>query len=219
MHDRVRQVWIAFALALASASGAAHNAGGRTGVSQAPEAGSAQQAEAQAAAAPDASGATQAGSKAASPCQAFTRPAVKPHDPADLVFTFDQLEHWYRVPGEFTHRLNGDQYGFETLSFIVSETHPGGGPGLHVHDTEEAHVLLQGTAQYRIGDRTMTVQAPYVARVPAGVPHTFINAGTAPFNLVAVFATKRPITTRVGPNPLIPLWESQHARLPCNPSK
>lgn len=141
--------------------------------------------------------------KPALPIANFTHPPEKPHDPGALFFTFDQLEHYYRVPGEFTHRLTGDQYGFERLSFIVSETHPGGGPGLHVHDTEEAHVLLHGTAQYRIGDQTFTVQAPYVARVPAGVPHTFINAGSSPFNLVAVFASNHPSTRRVGPNPLL----------------
>lgn len=153
------------------------------------------------------------------PCQAFTRAGERPYDPADLVFTFDQLAYWYRIPGEFTHRLEGDQYGFETLSFIISETHPGGGPGLHVHDTEEAHVLLKGSAQYRIGEKTLIVQAPYVAKVPAGVAHTFINIGTEPFELIAVFATKHPVTTRLGPNPLIPAWESQHKALPCSTAK
>lgn len=138
------------------------------------------------------------------PDKDFTHPPEKPHDPADLVFTFDQLDYYYRVPGEFTHRLTGDQYGFDALSFIVTETHPGGGPGLHVHDTEEAHVLLEGSVQYRIGDKTFTVQGPYVARVPAGVPHTFINAGSSPFNLIAVFPSKHPSTKRIGPNPLIP---------------
>ena len=138
------------------------------------------------------------------PAEDFTRPPEKPHDPADLIFHFDQLDYYYRVPGEFTHRLTGDQYGFQALSFIISETHPSGGPGLHVHDTEEAHVLLEGTAEYRIGAKTFTVQAPYVARVPAGVPHTFINAGSQPFHLVAVFASNHPTTRRIGPNPLIP---------------
>jgi mannose-6-phosphate isomerase-like protein (cupin superfamily) len=140
----------------------------------------------------------------------FTHPPAKPHDPADLVFTFDQLDHYYRVPGEYTHRLTGDQYGFDALSFIITETHPGGGPGLHVHDTEEAHVLLEGTVQYRVGDRTFTVQGPYVAKVPAGVPHTFVNAGSTPFNLIAVFASKHPNTKRIGPNPLLPA--NQHNR-------
>jgi mannose-6-phosphate isomerase-like protein (cupin superfamily) len=143
------------------------------------------------------------------PDEEFTHPPEKPHDPSDLVFSFDQLDYYYRVPGEFTHRLNGDQYGFESLSFIITETHPGGGPGLHVHDTEEAHVLLEGTAEYLIGDKTFTVQAPYVARVPAGVQHTFINAGNRPFNLIAVFASKHPNTKRIGPNPLIPAGQKK----------
>jgi len=137
------------------------------------------------------------------PDKDFTHPPEKPHDSTANFFTFDQLDHYYRVPGEFTYRLTGDQYGFEALSFIITETHPGGGPGLHVHDVEEAHVLLEGSAEYRIGDRTFTVEGPYVAKVPAGVPHTFINAGHKPFNLVAVFASKHPTTKRIGPNPLI----------------
>ena len=137
------------------------------------------------------------------PDKDFTHPPERAHDSTANFFTFDQLDHYYRVPGEFTYRLTGDQYGFEALSFIVSETHPGGGPGLHVHDVEEAHVLLEGTAQYRIGDKTFTVEGPYVAKVPAGVPHTFINAGQKPFNLIAVFASKHPTTKRIGPNPLI----------------
>ena len=107
------------------------------------------------------------------------------------------------MPGEFGHRLIGDEYGFEALSFIITETHPGGGPALHKHDVEEAHILLEGSAQYRIGDKTFTVQAPYVAKVPAGVPHTFMNVGARPFNLVAVFASKRHSSKRLGPNPLV----------------
>ncbi|HEX6088160.1 MAG TPA: cupin domain-containing protein [Thermoanaerobaculia bacterium] len=107
------------------------------------------------------------------------------------------------MPGEFTHRLTGDEYGFEKLSFIITETHAGGGPGLHVHDVEEAHILLEGTARYRVGEKTFTVQAPYVAKVPPGMPHTFVNAGREPFQLVAVFASNHPNTRRIGPNPLL----------------
>lgn len=141
---------------------------------------------------------------AALPEANFSHTPESPHDSAAFFFSFDQLAYYYRVPGEFTHRLTGDQYGFAALSFLITETHPGGGPGLHVHDVEEAHVLLEGTAEYRIGDSTFIVQAPYVAKVPAGVPHTFINVGRKPFNLVAVFASRHPTTRRIGPNPLVP---------------
>lgn len=197
MHDQLSAVLTAVVLGLACMSSIAHPEHGKTEVTG------------RGAIAPQAS----------LPCQAFTHPPEKPHDPAANFFAFDQLAHYYRVPGEFTYRLNGDQYGFETLSFIITETHPGGGPGLHVHDTEEAHILLQGSAQYRIGDKTVTVRAPYVARVPPGVPHTFINAGTEPFNLVAVFASKHPRTERVGANPLVPVWQSRNGQQPCSGPK
>lgn len=153
----------------------------------------------------------------ASPCEPFTNPPQKPHDPADYSFSLEQLEHWYRVPGEFTYRLKGDQYGFESLSFIITDSMPGGGPGLHVHDSEEAHILLDGTAQYRMADDTFTVHAPYVVKVPAGVRHTFINAGSQPFKLVAVLASKHPKTTRIGPNPLVTGWQTQNGIPPCRP--
>ena len=133
----------------------------------------------------------------------FDHPPKVAFSPDDYFFKLDQLEHFYRVPGEFGYRLMGENYGFEALSFIITETQPNGGPNLHVHDVEEAHVLLEGSAQYRIGDKTFTAQAPFIAKVPAGVPHTFVNLGTKPFNLVAVFASKRFNTKKLGPNPLI----------------
>lgn len=166
---------------------------------------------------PESSQAVTATKPAANRCEPFTNQPEKPHNPADYSFSLEQLEHWYRVPGEFTYRLNGDQYGFQALSFIITDTLPGGGPGLHVHNSEEAHVLLEGTAQYRMGNKTFIVHAPYVVKVPAGVRHTFINAGTQPFKLVAVLASKHPKTTRIGPNPLVADWQRQNGFSPCRP--
>lgn len=134
----------------------------------------------------------------------YNHPPELKFDPNDYFFKFDQLEEAFRAPGEYTHRLEGEKYGFSSMSFIITKTQPHAGPNLHVHDVEEAHVLLEGTAEYRIGDKTFTVDAPYVVKVPAGTPHTFINAGTKPFNLVAVFASKNLLSKRIGPNPLIP---------------
>lgn len=219
MHDQVSVGSVAIVLALACVSSLAHTDDTEIDATRPLEAGATSKSQLRAVSPEDSGRVSPIRAKAPLPCEPFTHSPEKPHDPTEFLFTFDQLEHWYRVPGEFTHRLDGDLYGFETLSFIISETHPGGGPGLHVHDTEEAHVLLQGSAQYQIGDKTFIVKAPYVAKVPAGVPHTFINVGTEPFNLVAVFATKHPNTTRVGSNPLIPVWESRHWPLPCSTAK
>jgi mannose-6-phosphate isomerase-like protein (cupin superfamily) len=141
------------------------------------------------------------------PTANFDHAPKQAFDRSDYFFKFDQLEHYYRVPGEFGHRMWGEKYGFEALSLIITETHPGGGPRLHTHNVEEAHVLLKGSAKYLIGDRAFTVEAPYVAKVPAGTPHTFINTGSAPMNIIAIFPSKSPDVKIVGPNPLIRLQE------------
>lgn len=123
--------------------------------------------------------------------------------PNDNYFRFDQLDEAYRAPGEYMHRLDGKKYGFHSLSFIITNTQPNGGPNLHVHEFEEAHILLEGTAKYQMGEKTFRADAPYVVKVPAGVAHTFVNAGTKPFRLVAVFASNRLESKRLGPNPLV----------------
>src|SRR5678816_4298572 len=57
------------------------------------------------------------------PDKEFTHPPEKSHDPTDFFFNFDQLEYYYRLPGEFTHRLTGDQYGFESVSYTHLRAH------------------------------------------------------------------------------------------------
>lgn len=104
--------------------------------------------------------------------------------------------------GERIHLLNGHEHGFESLSFILTETAPGGGPPLHTHESEEAHVLTSGTMSYIIGDQTFVVSAPYILRVPANTPHTFINAGSTPLSLTAVFGSANYTFKPLAPNPL-----------------
>lgn len=136
------------------------------------------------------------------PKESYERPAQEPHSKSDYTFKLSQMPSFYDVPGEFGHYFEGNDYGFEGLSFILTETHPCGGPPLHTHDTEEAHVLLDGKASYVIGDKRFVVEGPYIARVPAKVPHTFMNVGAHEFQLVAVFPDKKLTYQKVGDNPL-----------------
>ena len=46
-------------------------------------------------------------------------------------------------------------YGFDRLSFVLTETQPNGGPPLHTHTVEEGHVVLSGRVTYVIGDRPL----------------------------------------------------------------
>jgi mannose-6-phosphate isomerase-like protein (cupin superfamily) len=137
------------------------------------------------------------------PKESYERQPEQPFSSSDYVFKLNQMISFYDVPGEFGHAMEGAPYGFQSLSFIITETQPGGGPPLHVHECEEAHVVLEGKATYRLGDQKFTVEGPYVAKVPAGVPHTFVNAGTKPLRVMAAFPTSHIKFRELGPNPLI----------------
>lgn len=137
------------------------------------------------------------------PTESYERPPEVSFDPSDYAIKLNQMTSFYDVPGEAGYLVNGEDYGFASLSFIITETHPHGGPPLHTHETEEAHIVFQGSVEYIIGGRRFSVEGPYVARVPAGVPHTFVNTGTQSFNLTAVFPSKRLTYKEIGANPLV----------------
>jgi mannose-6-phosphate isomerase-like protein (cupin superfamily) len=137
------------------------------------------------------------------PSKSYERQPEQPFNSSDYVFKPNQMTSFYDVPGEFGHAMEGTNYGFKSLSFIITETQPGGGPPLHVHECEEAHVLLEGKASYVIGDQKFTVEAPYVVKIPAGTPHTFVNAGSRPLRLIGVLPEGRIVWKELGPNPLV----------------
>jgi mannose-6-phosphate isomerase-like protein (cupin superfamily) len=137
------------------------------------------------------------------PAESFEKLPEKPPQPDSLLIYPDNMTSFYDHPGEAGYFAFGEQYGFDSLSFVMTETHPHGGPPLHTHSVEEAHVLLSGTMEYVIGDERFRATAPYIARVPANAPHAFVNAGDSPLNLIGVLPTTEPDYQPLDPNPLI----------------
>jgi mannose-6-phosphate isomerase-like protein (cupin superfamily) len=137
------------------------------------------------------------------PAESYERPPEMAFDRSDYAVKLKQMSSFYDVPGEAGIFIDGEDYGFESLSFIMTETHPNGGPPLHTHESEEAHVVFRGSVEYIIGGRRFSVEGPYIVRVPAGVPHTFVNIGKESLNLTAVLPTKRLTYKVVGANPLV----------------
>ncbi len=122
------------------------------------------------------------------------------------VIPFDALESFFDEPGEYGWILEGHVHGFEHISLIVTDTHPGGGPPLHTHTCEEAVVVPPGAQmRYRIGDETHDVAGPMVLRIPSGMPHTFINAGDTRVSLTCIFADRAIWDgyVELGANPLL----------------
>ena len=74
--------------------------------------------------------------------------------------------------GEFQGRLLG-----ASVSVIVVDAPPGGGPRLHRHPYEEVFVVQEGSATFTAGDDVIEATGGQVVVVPAGVAHKFVNSG------------------------------------------
>jgi quercetin dioxygenase-like cupin family protein len=123
----------------------------------------------------------------------------------EYVIPLDAMEPFFREPGERGWVMEGAKHGLDATSVIITDTAPGGGPPLHTHVTEEVHVLLRGRMRYVIGEDRFEAEGPCAVKIPAQMPHAFVNAGDAPISLVCYFPDPAMLTTqtRVGPNPLL----------------
>lgn len=137
------------------------------------------------------------------PDTSFWNKPISTFDTSDYVIELKHMQEFYDVPGEFGYIAEGKDYGFKSLSFIMTNTQPNGGPPLHVHDTEEAHIIHEGNILYTMNDKTFAAKGPYILRIPAGVPHTFINTGNNILKLTAVFPSRNLSYKELGRNPLV----------------
>lgn len=89
---------------------------------------------------------------------------------------------------------DGDSHEFEgylhraSVTFILVDVPPGGGPRLHSHPYEELFIVQEGEATYTVGEETVQVEAGQIVVVPAGVPHKFINTGRGRLRQVDIHA-------------------------------
>src|SRR5215203_4348298 len=102
------------------------------------------------------------------PDTSFWNKPLSSFDTSDYVIELKHMQEFYDVPGEFGYIAEGKDYGFSSLSFIMTNTQPNGGPPLHVHETEEAHVVHEGTILYTMGNKIFSAKGPYIVRIPAG---------------------------------------------------
>lgn len=52
------------------------------------------------------------------------------------------------------------------------------GPGLHLHNFDEAFYILSGQVQFQIGDERKVLGPGQLAWMPRNTPHSFSNAGS-----------------------------------------
>ena len=96
--------------------------------------------------------------------------------------------------GESANEFQGHNYGDTSVSFIVVDAPPGGGPKLHRHPYEEVFVVQEGSATFTAGDDVIETTGGQVVVVPAGVAHTFVNSGAERLRQVDIHASDHFVT-------------------------
>ena len=91
--------------------------------------------------------------------------------------------------GEFQGHILG-----ASVSVIVVDAPPGGGPRLHRHPYEEVFVVQEGSATFTAGDEVIEATGGQVVVVPAGVEHKFVNSGTGRLRQVDIHASDHFVT-------------------------
>lgn len=137
------------------------------------------------------------------PSESYLREPAAPITADQNVFAPEHLVSFYDVPGEYGHALEGGHYGLKGMSIITTDTYPGGGPPLHTHKSVEAHVLEKGHYRTLVDGKEMDVRAPAIVRIPAGVPHTFMNTSDEIIHVIGILPTDKIHYEELGPNPLI----------------
>ena len=86
--------------------------------------------------------------------------------------------------------------GWETLQALVSFA-PGASFPRHSHPGEEIIYVTQGTIEYEVAGKPVTVKAGEVLFIPNGVVHAARNAGTGPAAELATYVIEKgkPLTT------------------------
>ncbi len=82
--------------------------------------------------------------------------------------------------------FHGASHEFPGVSLMLAELQPGEGPALHRHTYDEAFTIGQGHAAFTIDGVVVEADPGDVVLVPAGIPHSFLNAGTEVLLLTAV---------------------------------
>jgi mannose-6-phosphate isomerase-like protein (cupin superfamily) len=90
------------------------------------------------------------------------------------------------VEGRLTVKVGADTTG-DVYTCMRGHTPPGVGPPLHVHALEdETFYVLRGTYEMQFADKMVTVEPGTCLHMPRHIPHTFVNVGDEPGELLEV---------------------------------
>ncbi len=86
-------------------------------------------------------------------------------------------EKWLKEEDPPKGVLEGHPYGTNCVIIRYSVDGIGEGPNLHVHPYDEVFHILEGRAEFTVGDQKFVAEAGALVIGPANIPHAYKNLG------------------------------------------
>lgn len=86
-------------------------------------------------------------------------------------------DKWFKEQDPPKGVFEGHTYGVNCVTICYSVDGIGEGPNLHVHPYDEVFHILEGRAEFTVGDKKFIAEEGAVVIGPANIPHTYKNAG------------------------------------------
>ena len=88
-----------------------------------------------------------------------------------------QSQEWLRKSDPPNGSQEGYDFGINCVIIRYSTDVVGEGPNLHVHPYHEVFNILEGRAEFTVGDKKFIAEAGSIVIGPANVPHAYKNLG------------------------------------------
>ncbi|MEM0968235.1 MAG: cupin domain-containing protein [Verrucomicrobiota bacterium] len=86
-------------------------------------------------------------------------------------------EEWLKSTDPPKGVMEGHSYGVDCVVIRYSTDEVGEGPNLHVHPYDEIFHILEGRAEFTVGDQTIIAETGSLVIGPANIPHAYKNLG------------------------------------------
>ena len=86
-------------------------------------------------------------------------------------------EEWLSKQDPPMGSMQGHSYGIGCVVIRYSTDKVGEGPNLHVHPYDEVFHIIEGRAEFTVGNKTFEAVAGSLVIGPANVPHAYKNLG------------------------------------------
>lgn len=112
-----------------------------------------------------------------------------------LTFRIDEFEPVVSVPGFRVTFPVHSATGMASTATVLFELDPGAELPVHTDSAEELLIVLQGTAEARVGDEIGRITKHDVAVVPPMAPHGLRNIGDDVLRVLGTFSSSTVVST------------------------